>query len=127
MEYVKIAYFTRNNCKILSIAEDKVHLYRKKKNCVIDPNLDRVRGNEPCFWKHRHGTIIPMTTDERVARWKEICDNGLDNTVEEPTDEMAAHPGLNVSPLLHVKWYVKRHYREILIYTSLGAILGYLI
>lgn len=126
MEYVKVAYFTKNNCKLLSVPEDKVHLY-KRKNCVIAPNLGRVKGHEPHFWKQKGGNILPMGTDERVARWKEICENGIDNTVEEPTDEMAAHPGLIVSPLLRVKWYLKSHYREMLIYTSLGAILGYLI
>lgn len=127
MEYVKVACFTKNSCKLISVAEDKVHLYKRMKSAVVNPNLDRVKGIEPEFWKHRHGTILPLSTDERVARWADICDNGLDNTVPEPSDEMAALPGLIVGPHLKVKWYVKAHWKEMLIYTGLGFALNYLI
>lgn len=127
MDYVKVAYFTKNNCRIIAARGEHLDFYKKAKNCVIEPDLSRVRGEPPHFWKLKGGQVIPMGTDERVARWKDICDNGVDNTIEEPSAEMGAHQGLTVSPFLKAKWYLKAHYREILIYTSLGAILGYLI
>lgn len=72
--------FTTNTARIL---RDPPNLSDMTKwpNAVIDPDLSRVSGLLPQFWRLEDGSVVPMSPHEIRYRKQVITSNGMDNVV----------------------------------------------
>lgn len=70
--------FTSNNARIV---KDNKPVYG---TVVVDPDLSRVRGIPPHFWKLVDGAIVEMSRPEKVARLAHIAARGSVNVVHKP-------------------------------------------
>jgi hypothetical protein len=81
MQKMRIVVFTSNNARMLTNPENPEQ-YRAASNCVVNPNLDKVAGLPPHYWKLSNGEILPMNEVERKARDMHHSANGVDNRVQ---------------------------------------------
>lgn len=75
-----LCVFLDNNAKILKNPE-KFEEMLSWPNVVPDPDLTKVIGHPPHFWKFHDGEVVPLEGDERIERLKHISDHGADNTI----------------------------------------------
>lgn len=70
--------FTRNNARFA-----KGHPIEKLKGeaIVINPDLSKVKGVKPHYWKLVKGEVLPMDQFERECRDRDIAKNGCDNDI----------------------------------------------
>lgn len=78
-----IVIFTPNNARIVkNPTEAELDLFSTWPNALIDPDLSRVDGVPPHFWKLDRGTVVPMTGPQRDYRLEIIKKYGMDNRLE---------------------------------------------
>jgi len=72
-----VVLLTENNARILKVSDASSYL--RATNCLVNPDLKKVEGIPPHFWKMSAGEIIPMNEDERREREAHIATNGIIN------------------------------------------------
>lgn len=70
--------FTKNNVRI-EVNPENLQRFEGYKNIVINPDLSKVIGVAPHFWKLKKGKVLPMSPTERGARLKTIERIGIQN------------------------------------------------
>lgn len=75
-----VVIFTTNTARILTNPPNLSDL-SKWENAVIEPDLSKVQGLLPQFWKLEEGDIVPMSPFEIRYRKKVITANGMDNVI----------------------------------------------
>jgi len=76
----KVAVFTTNSCRILETPGDQQTMLRWP-NAVFEPDLNRVKGVLPQFWRLDEGQIFPMSPMEVRCRKKSIERFGIDSAI----------------------------------------------
>jgi len=76
----RVAVFTTNSCRILESQGDQQTMLRWP-NAVFEPDLNRVRGVLPQFWRLDDGQIFPMSAMEVRCRKKSIERFGIDSAI----------------------------------------------
>src|ERR1044072_7340853 len=76
-----VVIFTTNNARIL-INPEHPKLLAKRFNVLLDPDLSRVRGVDPHYWKVVKGEIYPMNHFEAELRRDHVERFGADNDIE---------------------------------------------
>jgi hypothetical protein len=79
----RVVVFTRNNARIITTSD--ISKYKNRMNISIDPDLSKVQGTPPHFWKLHGRKIVPLTRPEKLARLQDIKVNGLDNRLQDGT------------------------------------------
>lgn len=75
----RLVVFTTNNARLLNQPNNReIATY---KNAVLDPDLSKVKGIPPHFWKRDGNVIVPMNDLEQRMRRLDIEKNGVDNEV----------------------------------------------
>lgn len=91
MQHHKVVVFTKNNAKILDgIETSLLDQYSGWSNVLIDPDLSAVSGVPPHLWKIYHGITVPLNESEKIARLKDIEQNGLDNEIRAVKPRVSA-------------------------------------
>lgn len=75
-----VVVFTTNSVRIIP-AHQAAKEMTKWPNVVINPDLTKVQGLLPQFWKIDNGEVIPMTSKEIRYRKRHIEKNGMDNAI----------------------------------------------
>lgn len=114
MSKSKVVIFTKNNARVVVTTDVKPYL--KMPNAVVNPNLKKVIGVQPLFWKLEKGEIVEMNRAEKLARKQSIHANGVDSA-------------LIILPNNKVKKLIRRHEYNLLLVGSLllGVCLGWLL
>lgn len=97
----KLVVFTKTNARILHNPDSD--LFKKLSNypnVIINPNLERVDGVPPHFWKFKDGEVFAMDDNEKEARIKEIEKYGVDNTIQSLDLKFKK----NIFKLHHLDW-----------------------
>lgn len=76
----RVAVFTTNSCRILESHGDQQTMLRWP-NAVFEPDLNRVKGVLPQFWRLDDGQIFPMSAMEVRCRKKSIERFGIDSAI----------------------------------------------
>lgn len=78
-----VVIFTPTNARIIrNPSDDALAEFIKWPNVVIDPDLSKVSGVAPHYWKLIDGgQIVPMSYNEEVARQAQIESSGIDNSI----------------------------------------------
>lgn len=79
---MQVAVFTTNTVRLLTNPPNLSDM-AKWPNAVVDPDLSRINGLPPHFWRLDEGDIVPMTPIEIRYRKKLITANGMDNVVRK--------------------------------------------
>lgn len=77
---MRVAIFTTNTCRIIDNPPNPQEMSRWP-NVVFDPDLHRVVGVPPHFWKVIDGQIHPMNSMEIRVRKRVIERSGMDNSI----------------------------------------------
>lgn len=81
-EPVRVVVFTRNNARILiNPPEGELRRLRVLPNVVVNPDLSRVAGFPPHYWKLVGGAVFPLDAIERAKRDREHDQHGVDNFI----------------------------------------------
>lgn len=75
-----VVVFTTNSVRIIPADQAPKELI-KWPNVVINPDLSKVQGLLPQFWKLDNGEVVPMTPKEIRYRKRHIEVNGMDNAI----------------------------------------------
>lgn len=76
-----VVIFTPNNARIIrNPSAEALESFVKWPNVVIDPDLSKVEGLPPHFWKLVDGEIVPLDAAEQTARQNHIEKFGVDNS-----------------------------------------------
>jgi hypothetical protein len=87
-----VVVFTKNNARVLKNPKNLIEIL-KRNTCLIDPDLSKVSGMPPHYWKLFKGkTIISMNGKEMRARDADISKVGADNFVHG-LDGLPEKPG----------------------------------
>ena len=82
--------FTANNARlVMGINPDD---YKHNSRAVINPDLSRVRGTPPHFWKRIGDEIHPMSAVEQNAVRAHHAKHGVDNVVQTPASKSLVKP-----------------------------------
>ena len=76
MKKTKLVIFTSNNARILVGANPKEY-----PTAWVNPDLSRVKGTPPHFWKIVGNQIHPMNFQEMAARLDHHARHGVDNDI----------------------------------------------
>lgn len=82
-----VVLLTENNSRILKVSDPSPYL--RARNCLVNPDLRKVEGVPPHFWKISAGEVVPMDYDERLARSEHIAEHGIKNNapLDIPVEE----------------------------------------
>ncbi len=75
--------FTENNARILKGKPSNI-----TSNMVVNPDLKKVKGIPPHFWKLENNSIIPMNEVEKNARLIHLNDNSAINIHDSTPHEL---------------------------------------
>lgn len=95
-----VVVFTTNNARIIKDHPDMEKILATR-DCVIDPDLEAVRGIAPHFWKLVDGKVLPMNEREQKARLAHHEAHGVDNDVSPKQKSVAVDSGKSWMP-----WYL---------------------
>jgi hypothetical protein len=73
----KVIVFTSNNAGILTNPDMRPYVGRP--NVLIDPDLSKVQGIAPHYWKLSNGNVVPLSPPEKLLRDRHIRLFGLDS------------------------------------------------
>lgn len=78
-----IVIFTPTNARVVKNPTDEEYDFISAwPNAIIDPDMSRVDGVPPHFWKLDRGYVVPMNDAERNYRLDQIKKYGVDNRLE---------------------------------------------
>lgn len=77
---MKIVIFTSNNARVIYNPEN-IEEYRNRPNCLIDPDLSKVAGLAPHYWRLVNESILPVPVLERPAIDTNHAMFGSDNDI----------------------------------------------
>lgn len=74
---MKVVIFTENNARIVNV--DDITPYQAMSNVLINPDITKLTGLAPHFWKKSGNQLLPMTKSEQASRLQHINMVGLKN------------------------------------------------
>jgi hypothetical protein len=72
-----VVLFSSNYARAL-VNPQGFSFYRKRKNAVCNPNLDKLIGIPAQYWKKENGKVVEMSMVDKLSRDLDIKFNGLD-------------------------------------------------
>jgi hypothetical protein len=74
-----VVFFTTNNARVERMEE--VDGLEGNANVAINPDMKKVEGTPPHYWKLVKGKVLPMSDAEKADRDAHIALHGVDNVV----------------------------------------------
>jgi hypothetical protein len=83
---IRVVYFTKNYAKYFKANDSERGRYQFLENCVINPDLSKVKHLRPEYWKLSADgkSVVPMSDWERTERDADIKANGYDYSFSLP-------------------------------------------
>lgn len=60
----QVVIFLSNGGARLLENPDRLEIYRERSDCLVDPDLHRVKGVDPMYWKRDGFNVLPMNGDD---------------------------------------------------------------
>lgn len=96
----KVILFTNNNARL--IRTNELSTWEKDPRALINPDLSKVKGIPPHFWKRDGGQIVPMTDQEKVERLANIEKHGIHNNYTLAPVTKKEHKRVNVRRMIEL-------------------------